>query len=462
MNDEVSVWSDDLMGREPSAKFLTSYLLSNSHIKVLNVNSPWGAGKTFFLNRWKQELCKDHVCVFFNAWEADFTNEPLVALITCIEQQTMDRTSIGSSEAGRNVIKFTTTLMKKAAPLIAKGLVKKFSGVEIDELLGKDSGDSTGELAEGVVEELIKEQSKAVTYVEDFKVAILEKLAQAAENFNLKKPAFIFIDELDRCRPTYAIELLERVKHFFELDDCRFIVASDSAQLAHSVRAVYGEKFFSERYLSRFFDAEFRLDNSDLFAVAKRAEFSGQSVCIDISPSGYANSYGNGLSVEPKSGSVFTQEANYPEHCLMLVGLARYFKVELREMLRYAQQINSMASALPKHRFHYFWAAYLIFSKAADEDLYQSLDVAGKVDAAIDAYDQEKSVPAYFTFITGHESVADIAKFYARIVNSSQDEMRLLLNNSKGWRERVVRHATGDLDILMGYKRLVALAHRIS
>lgn len=42
MSDDVSIWSDDLMGREPSARFLTSYLLSNPHIKVLNVNSPWG------------------------------------------------------------------------------------------------------------------------------------------------------------------------------------------------------------------------------------------------------------------------------------------------------------------------------------------------------------------------------------------------------------------------------------
>lgn len=180
-----------------------------------------------------------------------------MALVTCIEQQTMDSISLGSSDAGKNVIKFTTTLMRKAAPLIAKGLVKKFTGVEVEELIGKDAVDGSGELAGGVVEELIKEQSKTAVHVEEFKKAILEKLGQAAINFNKKKPAFIFIDELDRCRPIYAIELLERVKHFFELEDCRFIVASDSTQLAHSVRAVYGEKFYSERYLSRFFDAEF-------------------------------------------------------------------------------------------------------------------------------------------------------------------------------------------------------------
>jgi predicted KAP-like P-loop ATPase len=29
------------------------------------------------------------------------------------------------------------------------------------------------------------------------------------------KPLIIFIDELDRCRPLYAIECLERIKHIF-------------------------------------------------------------------------------------------------------------------------------------------------------------------------------------------------------------------------------------------------------
>ncbi|MBY8945158.1 hypothetical protein J1G35_04740 [Pseudomonas sp. SH10-3B] len=463
MSDGGNVWSDDLMGREPSAKFLTSYLLANPHIKVLNVNSPWGAGKSFFLSRWKRELSENHVCVFFNAWETDYTAEPLIALVTCIEQQTMDSASLGSTDAGKNVIRVASTLMKKAAPLIAKGLVKKFTGVEVEELLGKEAADDSGNLAKGVVETLIKEQSKTATHVKEFKEAILEKLAQAGLNFDKKSPAFIFIDELDRCRPTYAIELLERVKHFFELEDCRFIVASDSTQLAHSVRAVYGEKFFSERYLSRFFDAEFRLDNTDIYKVAKCAKFDSNYVGLQISTSGYSSSYVQGAkSIEPSSSTIFTNEPNYPECALILVGMAKYFRVELREMLRYSQQINSMASALPAHSFHYFWAAYLIFSKAADEELYQSLEVGDKSDLAIDEYESSKAFPVKFTFSGSQENLGQIAKLYTRLLNSSDEDLRTLLNNMKGWRENVVRYGYRDLDTLRLYKKLVELAHRIT
>ncbi|MEX5628995.1 KAP family P-loop NTPase fold protein [Pseudomonas marginalis] len=463
MSNDVGIWSDDLMGREPSAKFLTSYLLSNPHIKVLNVNSPWGAGKSFFLNRWKRELSENHVCVFFNAWETDYTSDPLVALVTCIEQQTMDSVSLGSTDAGKNVIKLTTTLMKKAAPLIAKGLVKKFTGVEVEELLGKDAVDGSGELAGGVVEALIKEQSKTAVHVEDFKKAILEKLGQAAINFNKSKPAFIFIDELDRCRPTYAIELLERVKHFFELEDCRFIVASDSAQLAHSVRAVYGEKFYSERYLSRFFDAEFRLDNTDIYTVARCAKFDFDYVRLQVCKSGYAHATRAGSKdIQPSSNTVCNQDREYPECALILIGMAKYFKVELREMLRYSQQINSMVAALPKHSFHYFWAAYLVFSKAADEELYQSLGAMSKADFAIDEYERNKAVSVDFTFQEGRETVGQIAKLYARIIHSSSDELRLLFNNASGWRENVIRCGMMDIGELRLYKKLVELAHRIA
>jgi len=459
MVEEIDVWANDLMDRQPSAKFLTSYLLDNPNIKVLNVNSPWGAGKSFFLNCWKKELSKSHVCIFFNAWETDYTAEPLIALVTCIEQQTMDKLSLSSTKAGRNVITATSSLMKKAAPLIVKGLVKKFSGVEVDELLGEDG---TGDLAESVVESLIKEQSKTAIHVDEFQKTILEKLEQAAETGGLKKPAFIFIDELDRCRPTYAIELLERVKHFFELEDCRFIVASDSTQLAHSVRAVYGDRFHSERYLSRFFDAEFRLDNSDMFALAKRASFNHPLALMQIRISGYGSNRVLGETYEPKFGTVCVKENGYPEWALILVGLAKYFKVELREMLRYAQQINSMASALPQHNFHYFWAAYLIFSKSADEDLYQSLGHEERVDMAIDQFDKDKAASVNYMFMDGPETIPNIAKFYARAIHSSRDYLRDILNNAKGWREYVIPDVYNSIDEIKQYKKVVELAHRVS
>jgi hypothetical protein len=65
---------------------------------------------------------------------------------------------------------------------------------------------------------------------------------------------FVLVDELDRCRPPYAIALLERIKHLFDIDNVVFVVATDTKQLGHAIGAVYGGGFNSTRYLGRFFN----------------------------------------------------------------------------------------------------------------------------------------------------------------------------------------------------------------
>ena len=82
-----------------------------------------------------------------------------------------------------------------------------------------------------------------------------ETLSQASEN----RPLIVMIDELDRCRPSYAVELLEIAKHLFSVDHIVFVLAVNRSQLAHSIRAVYGSGFDAEGYLRRFFDADFQL-----------------------------------------------------------------------------------------------------------------------------------------------------------------------------------------------------------
>ncbi|MCS6316194.1 MAG: hypothetical protein H8K05_00090, partial [Nitrospira sp.] len=73
------------------------------------------------------------------------------------------------------------------------------------------------------------------------------------------KPIVFFIDELDRGRPTYAIELLERIKHVFDIESIVFVIAIDKMQLGHSIRAVYGKGLDVDGYLRRFLDLEYSL-----------------------------------------------------------------------------------------------------------------------------------------------------------------------------------------------------------
>ena len=91
----------------------------------------------------------------------------------------------------------------------------------------------------------------------------LEELANELAETNHGLPLVVVIDELDRCRPSYAVELLETAKHLFAVDRVAFVLAVNRSELAHSIRAVYGSKFDAVGYLRRFIDMDFRLPEAE-------------------------------------------------------------------------------------------------------------------------------------------------------------------------------------------------------
>lgn len=457
---EAGIWAGDLMDRQPSAEFLTNYLLANSHVKVLNVNSPWGAGKSFFLDRWSMALAENHICVNFNAWDSDYTTEPLVALISCIEQQVVDPLALDSTAVGRGVINVGSELIKKAGPLILKGLVKKFSGVELDDLVGDGAGDA----ADDVIKALIEEQAETKGNVAEFRKEVTKRLQQAAADQNKKAPAFIFIDELDRCRPTYAIELLERIKHFFELEDCRFIIASDSTQLAHSIRAVYGQGFASERYLNRFFDAEFNLDNQNIFSMVHASLPQIKSLALGINIAGEMprmRFQSDGDPVYPQKNTIICDLEDFSENSIIIVGLVKYFGVELRELVNYIKQIKSAADSIGGE-IHFFWLAFLVFYKNSKHDSYGSLFDKEKGVSALGLFDKEKANIVTFSFTYHMETIFNFATYYMAILNADREALRMMGNNAEGWKSHVYFSVVNNVSLLQSYKRIVDLAHRLS
>lgn len=448
------------MDRQSSAEFLTAYLLNNPHVKVLNVNSPWGAGKSFFLERWASTLEVGHVCVRFNAWETDYAAEPLVALIACIEEQVVDKVALESSRLGRGVINTSSTLIKKAGPLILKGLVKKFSGVELDELLVSGAEDTVDK----VVEAMVADQARTKGDVREFREEVRRRLAQAAENRTLKAPAFIFIDELDRCRPTYAIELLERIKHFFELEDCRFIIASDSTQLAHSIRAVYGQGFASERYLNRFFDAEFNLDNENIYALVHQTLPHIDSVGLELNVTGRISNdgwvpQGYGDMVQPQKNTIICSMEGFSENAIIIVGLAKYFGVELRELVNYIKQIKSAADTLGG-KVHFFWLAFLVFYKNSKSDTYSKFFDRVNGLAALKDFSTSRHSNISFSFTFSLEDIPSMATYYWHLMNADSAQIRNLGEGAILWKSHVY-HAFRSGTDLGNYRKIVDLAHRL-
>src|SRR6185436_1301091 len=105
---------------------------------------------------------------------------------------------------------------------------------------------------EGAIEQYQRHKDE----VGEFRKALQQAVEAASAG---GKRLVFFVDELDRCRPTFAVELLERIKHLFEVQGVVFVLSVHREQLAHSLRAIYGHDFDAEGYLGRFFHLGYRL-----------------------------------------------------------------------------------------------------------------------------------------------------------------------------------------------------------
>ncbi|MES2672909.1 MAG: P-loop NTPase fold protein [Pseudomonadota bacterium] len=271
-NDEI--WAGDLLGREEEAMYLQRYFenfyslyAKEESSFVLNVNSEWGHGKTWFLERLAKQLQKNYPVVYFNAWKNDFTKDALLSFVSVVCTELTKQFQGNAQIIGRveRAVSAFSSFSKKAVPIIAAISAKQLTGYTLESLVGvldgdlkSDASDTASSLAKLAATCSVKEFSQKKSGIESFEQAIKELVNEIAESeFHL--PIFIFIDELDRCRPTYAIELLESIKHLFSVAGVYFVVATDTKQLSHSIKSVYGQEFNSIAYLKRFFYVEYRL-----------------------------------------------------------------------------------------------------------------------------------------------------------------------------------------------------------
>jgi KAP family P-loop domain len=240
--DLKNIWGDDaFQSRENLAKALTNIIRDEPHSLVLGLNGGWGSGKTFILQRWQLQLKKDGFeALYFNAWADDYCGDPLIAIIGQLWEYLKDS---DLSECVKSLKASTSSFVKQtvfnALSTVSGGVVTL-----------------SEEQLKSAAEKCIDNYSEQNLTREE----IRKRLSSLAHKIQEKThhPLIFIIDELDRCRPTFAIELLERVKHIFDVDNIVFVFGLDRAQLCKSIQAVYGN-IDADEYVSRFIDIDFNL-----------------------------------------------------------------------------------------------------------------------------------------------------------------------------------------------------------
>jgi len=275
-NSSSILFPKDTLDRAKYASFLHNYLVNNAGEGgyVLNLDAKWGAGKTYFIKRWIESIKHTHPVVYVDAWKQDYSNDPMLTVISSIIE-TLEHDLPAGNKIAVKITSKASRFIKAAGPALVKGLVKKATGMDIDDISTDVdvttppavdessepnssvlSGDEGAALAKCLIDDH-NSKLKSVEFLRDDLKNLID--AVIAHKTDYKAPAFIFLDELDRCRPSYAVEMLEVIKHFFELDNIVFVVATDTEQLQHAVKAVYGEGFNAQTYLGRFFRRRYSL-----------------------------------------------------------------------------------------------------------------------------------------------------------------------------------------------------------
>ncbi|ANM16334.1 KAP P-loop domain-containing protein [Rhizobium sp. N541] len=252
----------DLFGKSALASGMSNLVSMVEDPLVIAFDGQWGSGKTTFLKMWAGELRKSgHPVIFFDAFENDYVEDAFAALAREIVELAENQTSAKSQVAqtikekathlGALLVRGTAKVgMKVAVRAATAGLASSDDFKDIGEDIGKEVEDA----AEAYMEQLLDQPRKQKEIAESFRTALAKLpglLAPPAEG-EKQKPLVFIIDELDRCKPYFALALLERIKHFMAVQNVHFVLGVHLTQLQSSVRYAYGNDINAAAYLQKF------------------------------------------------------------------------------------------------------------------------------------------------------------------------------------------------------------------
>lgn len=254
----------DYLSRQPFIKLLKNIIENQSKNKngcSIAIDGDWGSGKTWILDVLEAQLPNDEYLIFhYNAWENDFYEEPLVALLSVMLESLRQIKKVKEIGGRANVVSSSILTLSKIV------------GVITEKKLGVNLSDTF---------DAIKNTNAALHDAaltdEDFNTLLplsnaLKQVRKVLSELNSDFKILLVVDELDRCLPEYAIKVLERLHHVCNKIPVFQIIAIDKSNLADSICKVFGKNFsnptpkdnimqFADSYLQKFIDISIPLSN---------------------------------------------------------------------------------------------------------------------------------------------------------------------------------------------------------
>jgi hypothetical protein len=260
-------------GYQDYAEHLTGLIERVGTPYTILLDAPWGSGKTVFVKQWSGEMRLVGIpVIYFDAFSHDFADDPFIALVGAV-LSAIDQEGEGIQKTRKTVLDTAVSVSRALVPAAAKGLAKALASTvlsaedvnEIVHTVAAEVGGATTDAIGRALEKAFEAAAAKEKSVSDFRDA-LEKASTELSGYYADKlngngskrrresagRMVLVIDDLDRCRPEFAVSLLERLKHIFSSKGVIFILVTHRVQLEGAIKGVYGVDTEADVYLDKF------------------------------------------------------------------------------------------------------------------------------------------------------------------------------------------------------------------
>ena len=197
--------------------------------------------------------------IYIDAFQNDYTEDAFISIASAITSY-VDKHSVESQKSsdfkdkakkvGVRLLSWTAKIGIKAATL---GVIKE-SDIDALSEIGEDVAADTSETIADLVKERLSAHDKEADLIRSFRESLSDLPATLMDNSSGR--LVIVIDELDRCKPSFAVEVLEKIKHLFSVTNVVFVLVMHKQQLEEAIRSVYGSNIDAHTYLQKFINVE--------------------------------------------------------------------------------------------------------------------------------------------------------------------------------------------------------------
>ena len=264
-DNEVKLQSEDSLRFKTLCDTLSGIVLNSQTPITIGVFGEWGSGKTSLMRLTENELkSKDTKTVWFNAWKFDKAQDLRVALIhSILKEIENDKTASKKlKDKAVGLLKRVNWLgLGRTAVTVGASLATPYLAIlPLLSQVFSDSKKGSENLSKILPDEILKDQSEGKTleligeFEDEFKKLALE---YTGEDSGL----VVFIDDLDRCLPEKALDILESIKLFLNVPQTVFVIGTDVKVIENGLKQKYDDKSeeLAKNYLDKIIQVPFRI-----------------------------------------------------------------------------------------------------------------------------------------------------------------------------------------------------------